>query len=342
MKSIAEFVRAATTAMFVAGVAMSAVANAADQVQEQQPEVVRQEAVYAIVNGRQITMRELDAAYNSAMGQKFYHGQVPEGQAEAVRSEVAEAMIERVLLEQEIERLQIKPDSEAVDKEIAAYDERYKDSPRWQQQRAQVLPEMKAQLELRSQFSLLEKRMREVPAASRDEVRAYYEANQKLFTEPEQIKVSVILLKVDPSSPKTVWDKAREEAAAILQRLQNGADFAEAARLHSGDESAARGGDMGYVHRGMMPEKVEALLDNFKPGVISEPLTMLEGVALVRLDERKEAKLRKFEDVETRAGELLARERADQARKTAVSRLRSAAVIEIKTPVEPAGPPAGK
>lgn len=327
MKSLAKFIRKAA---IVAVVLLPLAAQAEEQA------AAAPSPVYAVVNGRQITMQELEAAYNSALGQKFYHGQVPEGQAEVVRREVADAMVERVLLEQEIERLQIKPDSEAVDKEVASYDERYKDSPRWQQQRAEVMPVMKAQLELRSQFNQLEQRMRQVAPATREEVRAYYEANQKLFTEPEQAKVSVILLKVDPSAPKTVWDKAREEAQAIYQRLQKGADFAEAARLHSADESASRGGDMGYVHRGMLPEKLEAMLDNFKPGAISEPLTMLEGVALVRLDDRKVAKLRPFEDVEKRAGELLERERSDRARKEAVSRLRDAAVIEIKTPLEAA------
>lgn len=332
MKSIVELVRSGVFALLIAGMLLP-VTHAAEPAAEAPMQVV---PVFAVVNGREIAMQELDAAYQSALGQKFYHGAVPEGQAEVVRREVADALIERVLLEQEIVRLDIKPDADAVEKEVSEYDARYKDSPRWQQQRAQVLPGLRAQLEARSQFDQLEKRMREVPAATRDEVRAYYERNHALFTEPEQVKLSVILLKVDPSSPKTVWDKAREEAQAIYQRLQKGADFAETARLHSGDGSAANGGDMGYLHRGMLPEKVEALLNDFKVGAVSEPLTMLEGIALVRLDARKESKLRAFEEVESRAAELLVRERADQARKEAVARMRNAAAIEIITPVDSA------
>lgn len=328
MKSIAEFVRIGFSAILIAGMWLPAAIHAA----EPSPQAAA-EPIFAVVNGREIAVRELDAAYQSALGQKFYHGAVPEGQAEAVRREVADALIERVLLEQEIARLEIKPDADAVEKEVSEYDARYKDSPRWQQQRAQVLPGLKAQLEVRSQFDQLETRLRVVPAATREEVRAYYESNHQLFTEPEQVKLSVILLKVDPSSPKTVWDKARDEAQAIHQRLLKGADFAETARLHSADASAANGGDMGYMHRGMLPEKVEALLNDFKVGAVSEPLTMLEGIALIRLDARKEPKLRTFEEVEARATELLARERADKARKEAVARIRNAAAIEIKTPV---------
>lgn len=331
MKSIAEFIQERLSVILIAGMLLPAAIHAA----EPSPVTpVQVEQIFAVVNGREISVRELEAVYQSALGKKFYHGAVPEGQAEVVRREVADELIERILLEQEIARLEIKPDADAVEKEITEYDARYKDAPRWQQQRVQVLPGLRARLEIRSQFDQLEKRMRNVPVANREEVRAYYESNPKLFTEPEQVKLSVILLKVDPSAPKTVWDKAREEAQAIYLRLQKGADFAETARLHSGDVTAANGGDMGYLHRGMLPEKVEALLNDFKVGAVSEPLTMLEGISLVRLDARKEATLRAFEEVETRAGELLARERADKARKEAVARLRDAAAIEIKTPVD--------
>lgn len=328
MKSIAKFACGVFSAVLLA-VVTPTVGRAGEAAPAQE------DAVFAVVNGRVIGVRELDAAYNSALGKKFYHGAVPEGQAEAVRREAAESLIERVLMEQEIARLQIKPDVASVEKQLAEYEERYKDSPRWQQQREQVLPGLKAQLEVRSQFDQMEQKLRQVPTPTRGEVRAYYDSNKPLFTEPEKVRLSVILLKVDPSAPKTVWDKAREEAQAVYQRLQKGADFAETARLHSGDESAAKGGDMGYLHRGMLPEKVETLINDFKLGVVSEPITLLQGVALMRLDERQEAKQKAFEEVEARAAELLARELADRARKDAVARLRSAATIEIKTPVDP-------
>lgn len=291
------------------------------------------EPVFAVVSGQVLTMREFERVFKGALGQKFYHGTVPEGQEEVVRREVAEALIERALMEQEIERLAIKPEAKVIDKALNEYDERYKDSPRWQQQREQALPGLRVQLEVRNQFEQLEKQLRAAPAPTVDEVRAFYEANQALFTEPEQVRISVIMLKVDPSSPKAVWDKAREEAQAIYQRLQNGADFAEAAQMHSGDESAAKGGDMGYIHRGMLPEKVEELMEDFTLGAVSEPLTLLQGVALVRLDDRVPPKLRAFEDVAPRATELLTRERSGQAREDAINRLRSLARIEIVTPV---------
>lgn len=331
MKSIAVWLRKSLSACWLPALVLSGGIHAAEPTASA-PAVG--EAVFAVVNGRVLTVRELDETFKSALGKKYYHGAVPEGQAEIVRREVADALIERVLMEQEIERLGIKPEADVIEQRLAEYDQRYKDSPRWQQERAQKLPGLKAQMEVLSQFDQMEKKLREAPAPTPNEVRAYYDQNPNLFTEPEKVKLSMIMLKVDPSSSKAVWDKAREEAQAIYQRLLKGADFAETARLHSGDDSAAKGGDLGYIHRGMLPEKVESLLDGYTVGVVAEPVTLLQGIALVRLDERVPAKLRAFEEVEKRATELLMRERADQARKEAVGRLRSAANIEIKTPVD--------
>ena len=73
------------------------------------------------------------------------------------------------------------------------------------------------------------------------EVKAYYAANQAQFTEPEQLRVSVILLKVDPSSPAATWKQVDEQAQALAKRARAGEDFAALARQHSADPSAPQG-----------------------------------------------------------------------------------------------------
>src|SRR6185503_17229974 len=101
----------------------------------------------------------------------------------------------------------------------------------------------------------------------------------------------IILLKVDPSSPQAKWDGARNEGAAIAKRLKGGADFKQLAKLHSAEGSAEGGGDMGYVHRGMLPESAQEAIDKLKPGEITEPVALLEGMAIFRLEQRKPPKL---------------------------------------------------
>ena len=174
----------------------------------------------------------------------------------------------------------------------------------------------------------------EPPAESA--LRAYYHANPALFTEPEQTRLSVILLRVDPSAPRTAWDSAADEARAIRKRIQAGADFAELARIHSNDVSASKGGDMGYLHKGMVPAAISEQLAAMKAGEVSEPIRILEGIALFRFEDRKPERRRGFDDVRERASQLWIRAEGERRWSAFLAGLRRGASVEIDTARYPA------
>lgn len=291
------------------------------------------EEIYAVVNGKSITVNEYKILLAATMRQRFYHGKAPEDQAEAVRKEVSDLLVERELLIEEADKRGFKPDTSTIEQAVADADARYANAPKWKQQREQLLPGLRKQVAQQSQLDQLEKAVRDVIGPTEDEVLAYYNQKPELFTEPAKLRLSVILLNVDPSSPKESWDKALEDARAIYRRIQGGSDFAEEARLHSTDHTASKGGDLGYVHRGMLPEALEAKIDKFQIGVASEPIVILEGVSIFRLDERIPSKLRAFPEVASRAQELLKRERQDQAWRDTITHLRKVANIKILKPI---------
>ena len=168
-----------------------------------------------------------------------------------------------------------------------------------------------------------------MPSPKDEVARSFYDKNKNLFVEPEQVRLSLILLKVDPSSPQTVWNSAKEEGQRIHQRIKAGADFGELARLHSGDASAAKGGQMEYTHSGMLPEALAAPVEKLKPREISEPVQILQGVAILRLDDRKLARQRPFDAVRERAGELWQREEGENRWKKLIADLRRATPLRI-------------
>lgn len=287
--------------------------------------------VFATVGNKVISAQEYETAVNAAARQKFYHGKPPEAEVDALFREIGDKLIERVLLADEAARRRIKPDAKKIDETVAGYEARYKDSPQWKQNRERLLPGLREKLEQQDVVEQLEATVRKQGKPSQADVRAYYESHPASFTEPEKIHLALILLKVDPSSPKLVWDKADEEAKLIAGRLMNGADFAELAKLHSGDDSSQKGGDLGYLHRGMLPENLQSKVDDLKPGSLSEPVRMLEGIGLFRLIDRKAALKRNFDDVAERAGDLLMRERSETAWKSFTTNLRKHARVEIDT-----------
>lgn len=286
--------------------------------------------VFARVGEQVITLGEYRSAFAAGVRQKFYHARPPEDELARFQREVGEKLIDQALLAREAQRRGIVPDRARIDAQVAEYEKRYAGNERWQNTRANVLPRLVRELERRSRLERLEANVRSVPLPDPADARAYYEANPGLFTEPEQVRLSLILLKVNPASPDEVWDEAMARGQRLHARLKQGADFAELARLNSADPSAERGGDLGYVHRGMLPESIEKqVIETLHPGAASAPVRLLEGVAIVRLEARKPARLREFADVSRSARELLQRERGEKAWQTLVAELRAAKDVQV-------------
>lgn len=291
-------------------------------------------AIFATVNGKPITVAEFDAAARESYRRKFYHGQPPENEVNDMMREVGQGLIDRILLAAEVERQKVQPDRAAVDKELAGYEQRYGTSPQWQAQREATLPKIREYLETQSRLAKLEAKVRDVPAPKDKALRAYYAENKSLFTEPEKIRVSLITFRVDPSSPTSVWESTRKVADKVREEIVAGEDFADAAREHSSDESAAKGGDMGYLHRGMLTEDVHLAIDKMKVGEISPAIRSLEGFVLVKLTDRTESKLRSFDDVKPRAAELWRRAEAERAWQAYLGKIRKAAKVKVEAPFQ--------
>ncbi|HXE39863.1 MAG TPA: peptidylprolyl isomerase [Azonexus sp.] len=285
-------------------------------------------SVFAVINGREIGTQEYEVAFTTLVRQRFYHGQIPESDLAALREEIKAKLVQRIVLVEEAERRKIQPDEAQIEETLAGYDKRYATSPQWLENRERLLPDLKKELAEQSRIAQLDKQVKAVPEPSDKEVRAFYEKNPQLFTEPDKLRLAVILLAVDPSSPATAWQATRDEAKAIYARLMAGADFEEAARMHS-SVYAENSGDMGYLHRGMLPEMIQEKIDKFEVGKINEPMDTLEGVAIFKLVDRVVAKKRDFADVANRARELLIRERQDKAWKDLIDRLVAKAKVKF-------------
>jgi parvulin-like peptidyl-prolyl isomerase len=286
-------------------------------------------AIFARVGDAVVTREEYNAAFNAASRGKFYHGKPPEAEIAAMQREVGDQLVARILLIREAKLRGIKADPAEVQKTVQSYDQRYANSEQWKKSRDKMLANVIPRLEEDSMLAQLEKSVRNVAKPGVKEVKAYYAAHPEKFTEPEQLRVAVILLKVDPSAPRETWIKADEEAKEIANKLRAGADFAALARARSADGSAQQGGDMGYLHGGMLPDGTQQVLNAMKLGEISNPVQLLEGMAVFRLTDRKVSKLNSFDTVQDRAQDLLQRDQADQAWKKLIADLRKKTPAQI-------------
>jgi peptidyl-prolyl cis-trans isomerase SurA len=143
----------------------------------------------------------------------------------------------------------------------------------------------------------------------------------------KQTRARHILIKVNEIVSEV---EARRKLVALKERLDNGADFAELARLNSNDLSAAKGGDLGWLYQGDTVPDFEKAMDALKLNQISEPVQSPFGFHLVQVLERR------TEDATAERQRLAARQvlrerKSDEAYQDWVRQIRDRAYVEYRS-----------
>ncbi|MGH8389211.1 MAG: peptidylprolyl isomerase [Pseudomonas sp.] len=165
------------------------------------------------------------------------------------------------------------------------------------------------------------------------EVRAFFEEHRAEMNRPEEIQVRHILIKVPQGSDASTVAAARLRLETMRTSIVQGAgsqeaSFASAARTGSEDDSASKGGDLGYFPRGRMLPEFEAAAFALTPGAVSEPVRTAVGWHLIYLQNRMEATNVTDEQGLELVRAYLARQKQVQTRLQVLAQLRSSNRIE--------------
>ncbi len=267
---------------------------------------------FASIGKDTISENEYLFALEKGVREKFFHGKVSRNEMEEFKTSVADKLLDQTLLYQEAQRRKLSLDKEmqdGVERRMAKFAGANKQTPSGDEKKESRESLMRKLLERDTLVKVLESQVKQVDAPTEAQKKQYYEDNKDKFTAPEEWHISLIMLKVDPSSPSQVWQDTTDFAMDLLDRLREGADFAEAAYIHSSDKSAMDGGDMGYVHIGMLAKPAQDVLNLMDLHQISEPVFLLQGVAIFRLEGIKGSKLNTYKKVQERLVALLNRQR---------------------------------
>ncbi len=122
---------------------------------------------------------------------------------------------------------------------------------------------------------------------------------------------------------------ARNRLVQLKERIDNGQDFAELARLHSDDLSASRGGDLGWLNPGDTVPPFERVMDSLKPGEVSEPIQTPFGWHLIQVLERRDQDVTQ-ERRRLDARRALRERKSDEAFDSWLRQIRDSAYVEIR------------
>ena len=147
------------------------------------------------------------------------------------------------------------------------------------------------------------------------------------ITQPiQQTHVRHILIKVDEIVSET---DAKHKLEDLLERIKNGAKFADLARLFSQDGSASKGGDLGWIYPGVTVPEFERAMDQLQPGEISKPVRTPFGFHLIEVLERKVEAASADRQREI-ARNILRERKMDEAYQDWLRQARDSAYVEIR------------
>jgi peptidyl-prolyl cis-trans isomerase C len=149
------------------------------------------------------------------------------------------------------------------------------------------------------------------------DARKVYDEQVKLLKPEEEVSARHILV------------DTQEEAKALKEKIDKGADFAQLAKENSKDPgSKDDGGNLGYFGHGQMVPQFEEVVFKLKKGEVSDPVKTQFGWHLVKLEDRRVKQPPAFDIVKDRIIQSMLLKKAQQ---TAVA-LRAKAKIEVVDP----------
>ena len=287
----------------------------------------------AVVNGSVITQADLKSQMASAQRQLSSMGKpLDDSQLLEIKKEAIERLIERELLYQESQKKGIKVDETAVNEQLETLKKRFPSEAEFKNALSKTnMSEAKVKSEFARGMAiqkLIDKEFVQKIAVSDKETREYYDGHPDSFRQPEQVRASHILIKVDPQAEESQKAEARKALEKIQLKLKEGEDFSALAKESSQWPSSAKGGDLGYFKRGQMVKPFEDAAFALKPGEVSDIVETRFGYHLIKVIDKKPKCMIPYQDVKDMIGKYLKQEKVNKEVSLYLEKLKQKAKIE--------------
>ena len=275
--------------------------------------------VLATVNGHAIMKADVDKAYTAQLGEAQQQQQLSPEQSDSLRLNVLQALINDEILQQRAAKMNLTATNEEVDAKLTEMKAPYPNEDEFTQRlKANHTTIEDVKNDLRRSLTmdkLLNKEINSKITVSDADVTRYFSQHKAEFNLVEtQYHLAQIQVTSVPSpqpgnlqgSKATNDEEAKKKIQALKNRLDSGEDFGTLAMNFSErPETAAQGGDMGFVAESQMhaDPNVFNAITKLKAGQITEILPLLDaqskrvmGYAIYKLIAREPAGQRDVND----------------------------------------------
>jgi peptidyl-prolyl cis-trans isomerase SurA len=159
---------------------------------------------------------------------------------------------------------------------------------------------------------------------------AYYDAHKQEFTQPEQIKLSEILIPTAADADDAAVAQAKAKAESVEAKLKAGSKFEDMAEAYSGGPTADKGGDLGLYKRGALARVLEDQTFGLKAGEWTAPIRTRQGFVILKVTDHIAPGVPPLKDIEPQIQEAMYTEQMQPALRAYLTKLREEAYIDIR------------
>jgi peptidyl-prolyl cis-trans isomerase SurA len=156
----------------------------------------------------------------------------------------------------------------------------------------------------------------------------YYKLHSEEFVEPEEYKLHAIYL----SSEQRSQDELQTLKKEVENRIKAGDDFGAVAGQYSDGSIKQNQGDLGTLKKGELDATLQAAIASLKPGEITAWVQAKAGWYLLKLEEKKESRLKSFEEVKKEIEEKIFSEKRTQKLQEFLKEIKEKSYIKILKP----------
>jgi Parvulin-like peptidyl-prolyl isomerase len=159
---------------------------------------------------------------------------------------------------------------------------------------------------------------------------AYYDEHKNEFAQPEQVRLSEILIPTPADANETVVAQAQAKADSIAAKVKAGEKFDELAKSYSGGPTASQGGDLGLFKRGALAKVLEDQTFVLPTGGVTAPIRTRQGFVILKVTDHQDAGVPPLKDIEPQIQEAMYYQAMQPALRAYLTKLREEAYIDIK------------
>jgi peptidyl-prolyl cis-trans isomerase SurA len=290
------------------------------------------EEIVAIVNDDVITLSEYKEQYDATVQQlrSALQGEEYEKQYQMVKKELLNMMITDLLLMQQAKEKnlnvseQVKMAIENIKKEnnIESDD----DLKRGLQQQGLDYNLWIKQLEdnMLKQATIYSEVDRSI-VLDDSEIVGYYKQHPGEFTDPEEYHIRAVYLASEGKTPEAL----AEARALVSGKVKAGEPFNALAKEYSEGPAKEAEGDLGRFKKGELDKTLDQAVASLKPGETSDWVETKNGWYLLKLEDKKDSRLKAFDEVKKDVEEKLYNEKKQKKLEDYLKTIREKSYIKI-------------